>query len=97
MAPDHEAHVILPAHAVAAAEGFLAGRIGLGDMGKEADRVLGRARTVSSASADVPDALLMLLASMQRTSVATGERQKRWRAVMAALTRLVRHEAAVRQ
>lgn len=94
MAPEPEVQY-LHSLAVAAAEGFLAGRIGADGLGKEADRVLGQARTVSSASADVPDALLLLLVSMRRTSIATGERQQRWQDVMKALTRLVRHEAVV--
>lgn len=94
MAPDQEAQFICSL-AVAASEGFLGGRIDAGVLGQEADRVSCQVLTVSSASADVPDALRLLVVTMRRTSIATGVRQERWSDVMAALTRLVRHEAVV--
>ncbi len=94
MAPDREAQFICSL-AVAASEGFLGGRIDAGALGKEADRVACQVLTVSSASADVPDALRLLVVTMRRTSIATGARQEHWADVMAALARLVRHEAAV--
>jgi hypothetical protein len=64
-------------------------------LGEEADRIACRVLVVSSASADVPDALRLLVVAMRRTSVALGAQQARWSEVMAALCKLVRHEAVV--
>lgn len=94
MAPDHEAQFICSI-AVAASEGFLGGRIDAGALGKEADRVSRQVLTVSNASADVPDALRLLVVAMQRTAISTAARQERWADVMSALCKLVRHEAVV--
>lgn len=94
MAPDREAQ-FLASLAVAAAEAYLGGRANAYALGEEADRIACRVLVVSSASADVPDALRLLVVVMRRTSVALGARQERWAEVMAALTKVVRHEAVV--
>lgn len=80
---------------MAAAEAYLGGRSNAEALGKESDRISCRVLVVSSASADVPDALRLLVVAMRRTSIALGARQERWAEVMASLTRLVRQEATV--
>lgn len=83
--------ILFAAQATAAAESFVAGRSDATDLGQWTDRI--SIKVALSPDAEVTAAMRLLLVAMRHTSTSTGERLERWRDIMSAMTRMVRHEA----
>lgn len=88
----------IAAQAVAAAETYFragaATKESQGELGRQTDRLMCELMMLPTDAAEsISSATKLLLVAMSKMSIATGSREKSWRAIVVAFLRLVREEA----